>query len=130
MGFSHGLGFWAFLLCFFLLSLLLSSLPSPSISQPIHQPYALRLAAAPPRQLFHIMKPKPDPSDGDLVKNSKRRRRRRRRKKKSPSSFTSRPFSAMLPRGFNVPPSGSSSCHNDVPNNIDFFCGDVSTSDP
>ncbi|KAI3741595.1 hypothetical protein L1987_59269 [Smallanthus sonchifolius] len=35
--------------------------------------------------------------------------------------WDNRVFSAMLPKG-NVPPSGSSSCHNDYPNSVASIC--------
>lgn len=44
---------------------------------------------------------------------------------------SSRPFSAMLPKGF-VPPSGSSPCHNDQPNSLSssFHCHISTTAQP
>ncbi|KAG9448022.1 hypothetical protein H6P81_014150 [Aristolochia fimbriata] len=80
---------------------------------------------APPRppiqfQVFKIKKTKPYVLNEGFAKN-----RRRRRKKMD--YWGSRPFSAMLPKGY-VPPSGSSSCHNSFPNSINFYCEESTSS--
>ncbi|XP_070049489.1 uncharacterized protein [Nicotiana tomentosiformis] len=50
---------------------------------------------------------------------------KRKRGNKNSEYYSSRSFSAMLPKGF-VPPSGNSPCHNTYPNSVTFFC-DLST---
>lgn len=69
-------------------------------------------------------------NDKGFKKNKKGLMKNRRKKIKNLgiSSSSSRPFSAMLPKGF-VPPSGSSPCHNLHPNSVTFFC-DLSTERP
>ncbi|XP_034698777.1 uncharacterized protein LOC117924287 [Vitis riparia] len=76
-------------------------------------------------QLFYIKNTPPFSLNEEI--NDKKKKKRRRRKKTT-KSFRTRPFSAMLPKGF-VPPSGSSPCHNDYPNSIAFYC-DLSSQKP
>lgn len=85
----------------------------------------------------------PPPSNAAVIKNQKTQGRRRimftnimkkrrtqkmkkkKKKNKVDHQFddwdNNRVFSAMLPKG-NVPPSGSSSCHNDYPNSVASIC--------
>ncbi|KAJ8638966.1 hypothetical protein MRB53_015660 [Persea americana] len=98
MGFKSNLGLWVFLFFF-----LISSFPALSLSQKI------------------------DGNDQQEV-NTRSYSLNEELKKKNIKAMDSRPFTAMLPRGF-VPPSGSSSCHNDIPNSMDFYC-DESTTNP
>ncbi|OIT36466.1 hypothetical protein A4A49_55212 [Nicotiana attenuata] len=66
-------------------------------------------------------------STKDKRKKKKKARLNLKRKKGNKKSeyYSSRSFSAMLPKGF-VPPSGNSPCHNTYPNSVTFFC-DLST---
>lgn len=111
MGIKGNLGLWVFLFfCF----LLLSSFTSPSLSRPIQ-------GNAPPQvnnqfQVFKMKNTKPYSPSEELKK-----------KRKKMKNMGSRPFEQMLPKGF-VPPSGSSSCHNDFPNSIDFYCYESKTN--
>nr|DAD37541.1 TPA_asm: hypothetical protein HUJ06_008182 [Nelumbo nucifera] len=118
MGFNHNVGFWAFFI-FFLLSIITSFFASPSSSlviKPADAPSSLQPAQY---QEFKIKNPR------SLVLNEELRSRKKRRKKIK--NFGSRSFSAMLPKGF-VPPSGSSPCHNDVPDSLAFYCEYYSTT--
>ncbi|OIW13933.1 hypothetical protein TanjilG_09284 [Lupinus angustifolius] len=57
-------------------------------------------------------------------------RNKKHRKKMTKDNLKTRPFSVMLPKGF-VPPSGSSPCHNDLPNSVSFLhCHLSSTAQP
>lgn len=56
------------------------------------------------------------------IKNMEMRKMKRKKiKKMKKFKSSSRPFSAMLPKGF-FPPSGSSPCHNDNPKFVAFYC--------
>ncbi|XP_058092644.1 uncharacterized protein LOC131239104 [Magnolia sinica] len=124
MGLNHNLGLWAFLFFFFLV-LLISSLPSPAMSHQIRANANAPSHLSRRFQVYKIKNTTPYLLDEDLNKNSNRRKRR---KKKKIKPFETRTFSAMLPKGF-VPPSGSSPCHNDMPDSINFYC-DYSTTNP
>ncbi|KAE9594595.1 hypothetical protein Lalb_Chr18g0055481 [Lupinus albus] len=50
----------------------------------------------------------------------KMKRSKKNRKKMCKNNVKTKPFYVMLPKGF-VPPSGSSPCHNDLPNSVSFF---------
>ncbi|KAL4180552.1 hypothetical protein AMTRI_Chr13g92630 [Amborella trichopoda] len=72
-----------------------------------------------------------DPSDGKQeqqvykVKNSRPKVQSPREKEldKRPKSWKMIPFNEMLPKGW-FPRSGSSPCHNDTPDSLEFFeCG-------
>ncbi|KAJ8616660.1 hypothetical protein MRB53_036032 [Persea americana] len=112
MGIKGNLGLWAFLFfCF----LLIFSFPSPSLSRPIQGNAPLQ--ARNRFDVFKVKNIKPHSMNNEELK-----------KKKKIKNMGSRPFEQMLPKGF-VPPSGSSSCHNDFPNSIDFYCSQ-STKEP
>ncbi|KAH7658070.1 hypothetical protein IHE45_17G062600 [Dioscorea alata] len=112
MAYMNSLCFWTISIS--LLSSLISTSPLPLPQQrklhnsslfTTHQHY----------KAFHIIKPRPYPMNEDF-KRMKRDNNIPRGEFKSID-----PFSGMLPRGF-VPPSGSSMCHNNVPESINFFC--------
>ncbi|RCV21886.1 hypothetical protein SEVIR_4G142900v4 [Setaria viridis] len=110
-----------------LLALLLAALSSPcaraaaSERRRVLAPAALPPALAPGRawQEFHVAPPTAPRLGAGVSKNGEAaprptrewRRRVRRGRGGGTGAWT---FSAMLPRGF-VPPSGSSTCHNDMP---------------
>ncbi|XP_020681539.1 uncharacterized protein LOC110098929 [Dendrobium catenatum] len=115
----------------FLFSLLLSYLSSPILS---HQTLQTKKQASSSinfqrHEHSHLSVPRPYPplSNGNLLKNKKRRSMRRRKSFSGHYQVGELVFSAMLPRGF-VPPSDSSSCHNDAPESINavhgLLCGD------
>ncbi|KAL0923991.1 hypothetical protein M5K25_004787 [Dendrobium thyrsiflorum] len=116
----------------FLFSLLLSYLSSPILS---HQPLQTKKQSSSSiifqrHEHSHLSQPRPYPpplSNGDLLKNMKMRGMRRRKSFSGHYQVAELVFSAMLPRGF-VPPSDSSSCHNDAPESINavhgLLCGD------
>jgi hypothetical protein len=107
-------------LYYLLLVVVLLLLATPTLSSPSVRASSERrrrrvedkLAALPPavvvpgrpRQEFHVALA---PTTGPIS----RERRRSRARGGGTGAWT---FSAMLPRGF-VPPSGSSACHNDMP---------------
>ncbi|OWM73070.1 uncharacterized protein LOC116205921 [Punica granatum] len=71
-------------------------------------------------QVFHVKKSPPPPP---FLKN--KRSKRAKRKKRSHDDDRDRmkagPFAVMLPKG-PVPPSGSSSCHNGIPDSVAALC--------
>ncbi|KAK4769939.1 hypothetical protein SAY87_030471 [Trapa incisa] len=68
-----------------------------------------------PSQIFHVSVNNP-PSP--FLKNQ-RKRSSTKRKKIRQDKMNDGPFAAMLPKG-TVPPSGSSACHNEKPDSVNY----------
>ncbi|OAY29137.1 hypothetical protein MANES_15G120700v8 [Manihot esculenta] len=132
MGFNRTLK-KLFCIFIFLLFLVISNFafPSSSSSHEIQSKTAPKEPAQ--YQLFYIKNAPPFILDSEGVYKKKRKNGKMvRKRKKQIKNLKTRPasFSVMLPKGF-VPPSGSSPCHNEKPNNerVAFYC-DLSTSKP
>lgn len=92
--------------------------PPGSPSSPAASQVVSRHHQQPQEQVFHMRKGPPAP----FSKNKRKRTKRTKREDKMKAG----PFAAMLPKG-TVPPSGSSTCHNEKPNSVKVFCSLSST---
>ena len=124
MGFSQILKFFSTLFFFVFLLIssiaLLSSSSSPTSTQIQHK----ALSQEPVQyRVFHIKNTPPFFLDDEEVFNKKKKRKKMMKKRKKIKNLNARPFSVMLPKGFNIPPSGSSPCHNGNPNSeVTLYC--------
>ncbi|KAI3466822.1 hypothetical protein Pfo_023485 [Paulownia fortunei] len=108
---------------FFLIPLIISfACPTPSLDK-------LQASASVSKTEFQVFQIKKTDLPIFLNSNEKGRRNKNEKglyrntmKRKRTKNLNTRPFTAMLPKGY-VPPSGSSPCHNVYPNSVTFFCG-------
>ncbi|PIN20279.1 hypothetical protein CDL12_07042 [Handroanthus impetiginosus] len=105
--------FIIYIFLFILLSVIISfACPTPSLDQNLKTP----------SELIHTSQMKKTPVFLNGNGKGLYRRSSRMKRKKTKNLSNTRPFYAMLPKGY-VPPSGSSPCHNAYPNSVAFFCG-------